>query len=194
MSKLRRELMQLDPGDVELDEVATLAFSPDGKQLLAGGRSSAALWSATPFDWNNPNRITEEVPELPQLKNGYMSRIRASTIADAYAAAHDWERAIAEYRKLLTDEPTDIVLLTKLIATCDSSGRTREAVPYLVKLSAANPNDTELWLDLAARQAWFGQDSEFAATRRRILALAKDTGDRSTARRGQGLQYPSVNR
>jgi WD40 repeat protein len=31
-----RELMQLDPGSIELGQVLTLAFSPDGKQLLAG--------------------------------------------------------------------------------------------------------------------------------------------------------------
>ena len=37
----RRELMQLDPGSVELGRVQTLAFSPDGKQLLAGGLRAA---------------------------------------------------------------------------------------------------------------------------------------------------------
>ena len=39
----RRELMQLDPGSVELGQVQTLAFSPDGKQLLAGGRRRRLL-------------------------------------------------------------------------------------------------------------------------------------------------------
>ena len=33
----RRELLQLDPGSVELGQVPTLVFSPDGKHLLAGG-------------------------------------------------------------------------------------------------------------------------------------------------------------
>ena len=113
----------------------------------------------TPIVWNNPNRITEEARRLLQANAGLRSRIRAGRIADSYAAAHDWERAIAAYRKLLADEPANIVLLTKLITTYESAGRTREAVPYLAKLFAANPHDTELWVELAARQAWFGQDS-----------------------------------
>jgi tetratricopeptide (TPR) repeat protein len=175
--------MQLDPGGVELGEVSTLAFSPDGKRLLAGGRGPAALWSATPIVWNNSNRTTEELRRLLQANTDFRSRIRAGGIADSYAAAHDWERAIAAYRKLLADEPADIALLTKLITAYESAGRTREAVPYLAKLSAADPNDTELWIEVAARQAWFGQDQELAATRQRILALAKDTGDMFTAER-----------
>jgi WD40 repeat protein/tetratricopeptide (TPR) repeat protein len=179
----RRELMQLDPGIVELGEVTTLAFSPDGKQLLAGGQRTAALWSATPVDWNNPNVVTDEALRLPQASTGFRSRMRACRVADSYAAAHDWERAIAAYRTLVEDEPADIALLTKLITTYEAAGRAREAVPYLGKLFAANPNDTELWVELAARQAWFGQDSELAATRRQILALAKDTTDMLAAER-----------
>ena len=42
-TETRRELMQLDPGSVELDPILTLAFSPDGKQLLAGGRKHRLL-------------------------------------------------------------------------------------------------------------------------------------------------------
>ncbi len=53
----------------------------------------------------------------------------------------------------------------------------------MVKLFAANPNDSEQWVELAARQAWFGQDSELAATRRRVLPLAKGTTDMLAAER-----------
>ena len=55
----RRELMQLDPGSVELGAVYTLAFSPDGKQLLAGGQGGTAFWSAAPIVWNDPDRAAE---------------------------------------------------------------------------------------------------------------------------------------
>jgi Flp pilus assembly protein TadD len=72
-------------------------------------------------------------------------------------------------------------LLTKLAAAYQSAGRTREGVPYLAKASAANPKDTIPALEVAAREAWFGQDKEFAATRQRILAYAKGTGSEFTA-------------
>ena len=45
----RRELMQLDPGRVDLGEVTSLSFSSDGKHLLAGGRNDTAVWSAAPI-------------------------------------------------------------------------------------------------------------------------------------------------
>ncbi len=104
----------------------------------------------------------------------------AAGIGDLYAAAKDWERAIAEYRKAVTDQPADSLLI-KLAAAYQSAGRTREAVPHLAQASAANPNDTLLALKLAALQAWFGQDKEFAATRKRFLAFAKATGNADMA-------------
>jgi serine/threonine-protein kinase len=94
-----------------------------------------------------------------------------------------WERAIAQYRKLVTGQPVDSALLIKLAAVYQSAGRTREAVPLLVTASAANPKDTLLSMKVAALQAWFGQDREFAATRQRILAFARDTNDATTAER-----------
>ena len=94
-----------------------------------------------------------------------------------------WERAIAEYRTLATEQPADGALLIKLAGAYQSAGRTREAVPLLATASAANPKDTLLSLKVAALQAWFGQDREFAATRQRILAFAKDTNEATTAER-----------
>ena len=77
----------------------------------------------------------------------------------------------------------DFKKLLPELATYESAGRTREAVPYMAKVFAANPNDTGLWIDVAFRQAWFGQEAELAATRQRILALAKGTSDRLAAER-----------
>jgi WD40 repeat protein len=42
----RRELMRLDPGNVALGQVESVEFSPDGKHLLAAGRTNTAVWSA----------------------------------------------------------------------------------------------------------------------------------------------------
>jgi WD40 repeat protein len=47
-AQTRRELMRLDQGDVRLGPLETLSFSPDGKHLMAGGRSGTAVWSAAP--------------------------------------------------------------------------------------------------------------------------------------------------
>ncbi len=105
----------------------------------------------------------------------------AAGIGDLYAAAKDWERAIAEYRKAVTDQAADVALLIKLAAAYQSAGRTREAVPHLAKVSAANPADTVLSLKVAALQAWFGQEKELAASRQRILAFAKGTNHVGTA-------------
>jgi WD40 repeat protein len=107
----------------------------------------------------------------------------ASAIGDLYAASQDWARAIDEYRKRMADQRADVALLTKLATAFQSAGRAREAIPVLAKASAADAKDTLLALKVAALQAWFGQETEFAATRQRILAFAKDTQEARTAER-----------
>jgi WD40 repeat protein len=104
-------------------------------------------------------------------------------VGDLYAAVQDWERAIAEYRKAITDQPLDGNLWAKLAAVHESAGRTREAIPYLAAQSAANPNDTILFMKVAGLQAWFGQDKELGATRQQVLAYAKGTNNAPTADR-----------
>ncbi len=64
-----------------------------------------------------------------------------------------------------------------------AAGRTQDALVHLVTLSAAQPDDTALFLKLAALQAWFGQDKELAETCRRGLAGAKNTTVPETADR-----------
>ncbi len=59
-----------------------------------------------------------------------------------------------------------------------------EPVALMAKASAANPQDTELSLKLAALQAWFGEETGLAATRQRILAFARGTSEMRTAERG----------
>ena len=123
----------------------------------------------------------------PSLKGQYADRAVA-LLGEARALGYfDDAKHVAEAKSKSALDPLrqreDFKKMLAELGTFESAFRTREAVPYLAKLSAANPNDTELWVELAACQAWFGQDQELAATRQRILALAKDTGDMLTAER-----------
>jgi tetratricopeptide (TPR) repeat protein len=102
---------------------------------------------------------------------------------DLFAADRDWERAIAAYVKGLASEPANVAVLSKLASAYQSVGRTREAIVPLGASSSLNPTDTILTLKIAALQAWFGQESEFAATRRQILNFAQGTTDAVTAER-----------
>src|SRR5205814_1407535 len=78
-------------------------------------------------------------------------------VADLYAARQDWERAIAEYHKLVADPPANGFLATKLALAYQGAGRTREGVAYLAKAFAANPRgNLRPARDVAALQAWFG--------------------------------------
>ena len=74
----RRQLMQLDPGSIEWGDmgVLTLAFSPDGMHLLAGGVGGTAFWSAAPIVWNDPVRAAEKLRLLLQSNADFQSRIR----------------------------------------------------------------------------------------------------------------------
>ncbi len=109
--------------------------------------------------------------------------VAAAGIGDLYAADQDWERAIDTYRKALSDSPDDLDVSAKVGAAYVAAGRTRDAVPYLAQRCAANPNDTLLAQKVAALQAWFAPDKEFAVTRQRALATARGTTNVALAER-----------
>jgi WD40 repeat protein/tetratricopeptide (TPR) repeat protein len=100
-----------------------------------------------------------------------------------------WAKLAAAYHVIGDEQALDRLLAHHPAAAAGigdlyaSAGRTREAVPYLAKASAANPKDTILSLQVAALQAWFGQEKELAASRQRIRAFAKDTKEAVTAER-----------
>src|SRR5262249_53151399 len=85
-----------------------------------------------------------------------------------------------DVKTLGADHPTTVATTLKLVDAYVAGGRTRETLPLLASASSANPNDTILALRVAVMQAWFGQEKEFAATRERLLAFAKDTTDPGT--------------
>jgi tetratricopeptide (TPR) repeat protein len=126
-------------------------------------------------------RLVGDPPALAKVLARHPSAAVGS--GDVDAAAGDWERAIAEYRKVDTDQPPDGQLALKLAEAYQATGRTREAVPLLVTASSADPTDTALSLKVAALQAWFRQVTDLAATAQRILAFATGTEDATIAER-----------
>jgi WD40 repeat protein/tetratricopeptide (TPR) repeat protein len=128
-----RELMQLDPGGIELGSVLTVAFSPGGKQLLTGGEDGpAAFWSAAPSAWNDPDQAAEKLRLLLKSNADFQSRIRmlsenlrlhealakldsnemrvqaalAATQANWHASRHQWSEAVAAFDRLVAADPT----------------------------------------------------------------------------------------
>ncbi|MGO9465529.1 MAG: hypothetical protein ACLQVF_15405 [Isosphaeraceae bacterium] len=124
--------------------------------------------------------LIERQPDEPQLQAGLARHFAARGNAPAANAAR--ARACALFAEKLAQEPENTALAADLLLAYQSAGRTREAVPYLAKTSAADASDM-LLVQVAALQAWFGQEKELAATRQRILAFAKDTSDAGTAER-----------
>jgi WD40 repeat protein len=127
----RRELVQLDPGSVAVGSVTTLAFSPDGKQLVAGGRNSA-VWSTAPNVWDDPERAAEQLRLLLHSNADFQSRIRmlsenlrlyaalekldahdvrvqaalAATRANWHASRRAWPEAVADIDRLAGADPS----------------------------------------------------------------------------------------
>ena len=126
----RRELMQLDSGSVELGTLFTLAFSPDGRQLLAGGWGGG-IWSTAPIVWNDADRATENLKRLLNSNADFRNRIRmlsenlrlheamakldssdmrvpvglAAAQANWHASRQAWPEAAAAFDRLVAADP-----------------------------------------------------------------------------------------
>jgi tetratricopeptide (TPR) repeat protein len=159
-----------------------LSITGDSSALVREQRRFAAMKLSDPWaklatayhligDQQSRNKLLERRPAA------------AAGLGELYAADHDWERAIAAYRRAVTDQTTDAALLAKLATAYQEAGRTREAVPVLASALANDSKDTLLLLKVAALQAWFGQNDELAVTCTRALEFAKDTQDPTTAER-----------
>jgi tetratricopeptide (TPR) repeat protein len=124
----------------------------------------------------------------------------AVSVADVYAADQDWERAIAEYSKLITDQTADARLLAKRAkvyeaaerwdlaradwrraierqpdlaqAAFDSyrqAERWKEAAEFAQMLAEQKPQDSLLWMQIAAVVVLAGDDADYPAYCRRIV-------------------------
>ena len=130
----RRELMQLDPGGVELGPwVQSLAFSPEGRGLLAGAGRGVAFWSTMPIVWNDPDRAAEKLQLLLHSNADFQGRIRmfsenlrlhealakldandrrvqaalAATQANWHASRKGWPEAVAAFDRLVAADPRE---------------------------------------------------------------------------------------
>jgi len=133
----RRELMQLDPGNVNLGQVQSLAFSHDGQHLLAGG-GNTAIWSTTPLVWNDPDRAAENLRRLLQSQADFQSRVRMFS---------ENLRLHAALEKL---DSSDVRVAAALAATQANWHASRQAWPEAAqafdRLMAADPRTPEAWL------------------------------------------------
>ncbi len=100
---------------------------------------------------------------------------------NASAAKTAAAKACALFAEKLAKEPESTALAVDLFAAYQLAGRTREAIPYLAKAASGDPKATLLSLKVAALQAWFGQEKELAATRKRLLAFAKNVDEPDAA-------------
>lgn len=133
-----RQLMQLDPGSIELGEGETLAFSPDGKHLLAGAIRGTAFWSAAPIVWHDPDRAAAKLRLVLQSNADFRSRIR---MLSEHLRLHE---ALAKLGA------KDVHLQAALAATQANWHASRQAWPEAVKafdrLLAADPKTPDGWL------------------------------------------------
>jgi tetratricopeptide (TPR) repeat protein len=131
----------------------------------------------------NLGRFRISVSGSPATVDWERKHAAAPTLADP------WHKLAAAYHVIGNQPALDELLRHHPAAESGiaqlyvAAGRTREAVPFLAKASAANPQDTILSNKVAALQAWFGKDAELAVTCRRGLAYARDSTDPSTAER-----------
>jgi hypothetical protein len=139
--------------------IANSWISPDGRPFAHPEGNRVELVPLQPDAEELSYRLLHTQPNSGRYREGYEA---ARAAKDAFAARF---------------------YLNRLAERGFAVGRTQGAFVHLATLSSASPQDTELSLKVAALQAWFGQEKEFAATRGRILAFVKSPANAATAER-----------
>jgi hypothetical protein len=146
--------------------IANNRISPDGRFFANPVGSLVELVPLQPDEAELSYRRLHMQPSLWRYREGY----------EAARAAKD-DFAARFYLNLLPP-PEQKILKAQAAADREiAAGRTPDALPHLVLVSAARADDTSLALRVAGLQAWFGQDKELAATCGRALELAPGTFD-----------------
>ncbi len=87
-------------------------------------------------------------------------------------------------RKVIGPEhPDTFVAMENLATSYAEAGRQQEAISLLAQVCELNPKNTEAALTLATFQTWFGQDTDYEASRHRLVQQANGTDRADTAER-----------
>lgn len=135
-----RELLQLDPGSVDLSNNQTLAFSKDGRKLIAGGRS-VAFWTTETSLWSDARQTAENLQWVMDSKADFKARIRLLSgnigIRDGLTL-------------LLKEHPNDIQLQAAVAAADSHWYAWREQWPESVeaynRFADLSPEGLDAWL------------------------------------------------
>jgi hypothetical protein len=174
--------------------VTSVLFSPDGMRLVTGSHDGKAkVWDARPgqeLKGDQPlaaeerdYRLLHTQPNLWLYREGYEV---AQAAQDDFAARFFFNLLPPPEQENVKaqDATRQEIIEAKAIAEREiAAGRTEDALVPLATLYAAKPDATMVFLNLAALQAWFGRDEEFASTCRRTLGAAQDTSIPETADR-----------
>jgi tetratricopeptide (TPR) repeat protein len=114
-----------------------------------------------------------------------------NNLANSYEAAGRRDEALklreerlALCRKVLGPKhPDTLTAVDSLANSYFAVGRKEEAIALLANDWEAVPNDAGASLSLAIAQLWFGQETNYEATRRRVVQLAEGTDQAGTAER-----------
>jgi WD40 repeat protein/serine/threonine protein kinase/tetratricopeptide (TPR) repeat protein len=132
-------------------------------------------------------RIAEARSTLEQATRGVTLRDEAGALVSQgklEEAEAKYDEALAIGRKVSPSEDPDTLLAMKNLADSYCAlGRGKEAIAVLAKACELNPTDTDASLTLATWQTWFGQDSDYEATRLRLVEQAEGTDQAGTAER-----------
>ncbi len=134
-----RELMELDSGKLPVGRGSTLAFSPDGKQLLAGGTSHVLAWSAAPRAWRMTRQPARQLESLLVSNKDFRGAIRLGS------------QNVRLYRALEQLDSTDRRVVAALAATRAhwhaSEQRWAEAARETERFRETDSESLDEWLD-----------------------------------------------
>jgi tetratricopeptide (TPR) repeat protein len=155
---------------------------------------------------NEALKLQEQVLPLLRKVNGPEhpeTLVAMHNLASSYSDAGRLDEALKLQEQVLPlrrkvnglEHPDTLAAMRNLAESYCAVGRSQEAIALLEKACDVDAKDTFDALKLATWQTWFGQDTGYEATRRRLVQQAEGTDQAATAARA-ALAYclrPSTN-